>query len=493
MDKDIPYEKRMERIEHVLQELCLKKCENTLIGIPGRIKGLSGGEMRRLSFASEVLTNPPLMFCDEPTSGLDAYMAQNIVEVMKQLTCQGKTIVATIHQPSSIVFNMFDRILLMGEGRVAFFGTTDEAMHFFQEKAQLPCPSNFNPADHFIHALAVTVGNEHECRNRVNKVCDIFARSEYGDRVSEEITRQLDPCKQEANAITFDEKKLSSPYQASWVEQFKALIYRGFLSSIKEPMLVKMRIVEFIIIAIILGSLYFGQENDQTGITNINGALFLMMSVFSFDFANINVFSYELPIFLREHFNGMYRSDVYFLSKQIVELPLTIGLPIIFVSIFYYMVGFNSDADKFFWCCLICILIYQVVVSFGYLISCITPNLQAAVTLATPSITPLFIVGGFFMNSGSISDWWLWLKYVSWFSYGNELLVINQWDNVTFPDCNHVTADTPCFIDGDHILTSFDFDKDNWTLDIMMLIVLAVAFRVVAYILLLMKTFKKSK
>ena len=83
MDKDIPHEKRMERIELVMQELCLKKCEHTLIGVPGRIKGLSGGEMRRLSFASEVLTNPPLMFCDEPTSGLDAYMAQNIVEVMK--------------------------------------------------------------------------------------------------------------------------------------------------------------------------------------------------------------------------------------------------------------------------------------------------------------------------------------------------------------------------------------------------------------------------
>ena len=83
MDKDIPHEKRMERIELVMQELCLKKSEHTLIGVPGRIKGLSGGEMRRLSFASEVLTNPPLMFCDEPTSGLDAYMAQNIVEVMK--------------------------------------------------------------------------------------------------------------------------------------------------------------------------------------------------------------------------------------------------------------------------------------------------------------------------------------------------------------------------------------------------------------------------
>ena len=66
-----------------MQELGLKKCEKTMIGIQGRIKGISGGEMKRLAFASEVLTNPPLMFCDEPTSGLDSYMAQNVVEVLK--------------------------------------------------------------------------------------------------------------------------------------------------------------------------------------------------------------------------------------------------------------------------------------------------------------------------------------------------------------------------------------------------------------------------
>ena len=65
--------------------------------------------------------------------------------------------------------------------------------------------------------------------------------------MNKEITCQLDPNRQDANAITFDEKKISSAYKASWVEQFKALIWRGFLSSIKEPMLVKMRIVEFIV------------------------------------------------------------------------------------------------------------------------------------------------------------------------------------------------------------------------------------------------------
>ena len=83
MDNNIPQEKRKERIEQVKEELGLKKCENTLIGVPGRVKGISGGEKRRLAFASEILTNPPLMFCDEPTSGLDSYMAQNVIEMLR--------------------------------------------------------------------------------------------------------------------------------------------------------------------------------------------------------------------------------------------------------------------------------------------------------------------------------------------------------------------------------------------------------------------------
>ena len=83
MDKHLSHKQRMDRVEEVMQELGLKKCEKTMIGIQGRIKGISGGEMKRLAFASEVLTNPPLMFCDEPTSGLDSYMAQNVVEVLK--------------------------------------------------------------------------------------------------------------------------------------------------------------------------------------------------------------------------------------------------------------------------------------------------------------------------------------------------------------------------------------------------------------------------
>lgn len=131
MDRKIPMEQRFDRVHQVINELALTKCKNTVIGQPGRIKGLSGGEMKRLSFASEVLTDPPLMFCDEPTSGLDSFMAHQVVSVLKALAARGKTIVATLHQPSSELFALFDRILLMAEGRVAFMGTTSQACTFF--------------------------------------------------------------------------------------------------------------------------------------------------------------------------------------------------------------------------------------------------------------------------------------------------------------------------------------------------------------------------
>ena len=76
---------RQEKVDELLQELGLKKCENTRIGVPGRVKGISGGEMKRLAIACELLTDPPLLFCDEPTSGLDSFMAQNVVETLRYL------------------------------------------------------------------------------------------------------------------------------------------------------------------------------------------------------------------------------------------------------------------------------------------------------------------------------------------------------------------------------------------------------------------------
>lgn len=246
MDRKIPMEQRFDRVHQVINELALTKCKNTVIGQPGRIKGLSGGEMKRLSFASEVLTDPPLMFCDEPTSGLDSFMAHQVVSVLKTLAARGKTIVATLHQPSSELFALFDRILLMAEGRVAFMGTTSQACTFF-ETLGAACPSNYNPADYFVQMLAIVPGQETSCRHAINTVCDAFQKSEHGIKIAleaEAINNEFDDSIRDSKY-----SKNRSLYKASWCEQFRAVLWRSWLSVIKEPILIKVRLLQTIMVS----------------------------------------------------------------------------------------------------------------------------------------------------------------------------------------------------------------------------------------------------
>ncbi|EFN66383.1 Protein white [Camponotus floridanus] len=398
MDRHIPRHQRIKRVNEVIDELALSKCRNTTIGIPGKLKGLSGGEMKRLSFASEVLTDPPLMFCDEPTSGLDSFMAHQVVSILKALAANGKTIVVTLHQPSSELFALFDKILLMAEGRVAFMGTTAQACSFFKTLGAT-CPNNYNPADYFVQMLAVIPGRELACRHAIKTTCDTFRNSEYGRKVVTEAETVHGEFESSLKYYTKDPGR--SPYKASWCEQFRAVLWRSWLSVIKEPILIKVRLLQTIMISLLIGVTYFGQHIDLDGVMNINGALFVFLNCMTFQnvFAVINVFCAELPIFLREHRNGMYRTDVYFICKTLAEAPIFLAIPLMFTIIVYPMIGLYPDVRHFCITASVLTLVANVSTSFGYLISCISNNVTTALSVGPPVIIPFLLFGGFFLNT----------------------------------------------------------------------------------------------
>ena len=87
----------------------------------------------------QVLTDPPVLFCDEPTTGLDSFSAETLVKIMKKMAAEGKTIVCTIHQPSSEIYNLFGSLILLTEGRIAYMGTTKRVLSFFERFVSLPC------------------------------------------------------------------------------------------------------------------------------------------------------------------------------------------------------------------------------------------------------------------------------------------------------------------------------------------------------------------
>ncbi|XP_057460458.1 ABC transporter G family member 27-like [Actinidia eriantha] len=106
------------------------RCQDTVIG-GAFVRGISGSERKRLCIGNEILLNPSLLFLDEPTSGLDSTTALRIVQMLHSIAEDGKTVVTTIHQPSSTIFSKFDKLILLGKGCSLSFGKASEVMVYF--------------------------------------------------------------------------------------------------------------------------------------------------------------------------------------------------------------------------------------------------------------------------------------------------------------------------------------------------------------------------
>lgn len=139
---------RKEKVSHaqaIMDELDLDHCKDTIMGGPF-LRGVSGGEWKRVSIGQELLTNPSLLLVDEPTTGLDSTTARRIVLCLCELAKGGRTIVMTIHQPSSKLFYMFQKVLLLSDGHSLYFGEGENVMNYFSSIGYVP-PLAMNPSD----------------------------------------------------------------------------------------------------------------------------------------------------------------------------------------------------------------------------------------------------------------------------------------------------------------------------------------------------------
>nr|XP_027196556.1 ABC transporter G family member 21-like [Dermatophagoides pteronyssinus] len=152
---------KLALIDKIIEELQLKKCENTIIGDISR-RGLSGGEKKRANIACELLTNPSVLLLDEPTSGLDSCTAHKLIQILKDFALKRKkTIVMSIHQPSSKMFYMLDNLLLLTNGQPAYFGNIHGVVPFFT-RIGYGINIHYNPAEFILEKI-----EDNECQQKI--------------------------------------------------------------------------------------------------------------------------------------------------------------------------------------------------------------------------------------------------------------------------------------------------------------------------------------
>lgn len=292
-------------------QLRLAKCADTPINM------VSGGERKRVNIGSELLTDPAIILLDEPTSGLDSTSAVALMRILDSLAREeGKTIITSIHQPSSAVFFGFDKLMLLADGNVVYFGTPKDSLEHVK-KLGLECPAGYNAADHHMDLLVVDSAIDEYGEQDSFIENDITLQNDGGDasfglvhRKRGEDGRQqqpmtggtttkqklIDSWDQEAGAIQVEEE-VKAQYEASgrglnrqqsvimteksfnttWWTQYTMLVHRSMKNS-RSAIFTKLNLIKAGAIGFMCGLLWFQMPYTESTVFDRSSYYFFTMT-----------------------------------------------------------------------------------------------------------------------------------------------------------------------------------------------------------------------
>ncbi|XP_044510787.1 ABC transporter G family member 22-like [Mangifera indica] len=479
-------QQKKERAWDVICELGLERCQNTVIG--GKfVRGVSGGERKRVCIGNEILLNPSLLFLDEPTSGLDSTTALRIVQMLRDIAKGGKTVATTIHQPSGRLFREFDKLILLGRGNSLYSGKASEAMPYFSSIGCSPLIA-MNPAEFLIDLangnindktfpsksqakLLHGTGNQ-SYQNGWPSPSDVheYLVEAYEARGAKTEKRKVLKLVEVEGEMEMQEKLNYRESQATWWEQFSILLRRG-LRERRHEYFSCMRVTQVISTAIIIGLLWC-RSNASTPqrLQDQAGLLFFISVFWGFFplFTAIFTFPQERAMLSKERSVDMYKLSAYFLARDISDLPLDLILPIVFLVIVYLMVGLKLNFTAFSLTMLTVFLSVIASQGLGLVMGAAFMDVKKATTLASIVVMTFMLSGGFFIQN--VPYFMTWVRYIS-FNYHSYRLL----RKIQFSCSDSGPCDSP-------LIRELRLDQGG--LEVGALVAMMVGYRLLAYFLL---------
>ncbi|KAG0190293.1 hypothetical protein DFQ28_002243 [Apophysomyces sp. BC1034] len=534
LPRKMPTKMKQKKVEDVMQELGISFIADSVIGAPGQ-RGISGGEKRRVSIGKELVTSPSLLFLDEPTSGLDAYNAGMVMECLRRLAKHGRrTVVVTIHQPRSNIFKMFDSLMLLAGGQTVYFGPAEATSQYFHDIG-FPVPTDYNVADYLIdltmkkpddanrsadsatsdtassaqpnddsyesdsqstRLISDTLRNMDRNEavgeldlisdsNHAHHLAESYKTSQTFRKVQTRIQQGTTDSRPYSVRVDLAGNKYAPLSMLQFFHELSLLSSRTFINLYRNPFLFFAHFVCSLILGILLGSLFWQVEVDLSGVQNRLGVLFFMCALLGFASTSaLDMFSKERVLFMRERENGYYSPASYFVAKILFDIiPLRVLPPLVMGSVCYYMIGLNPSITVFGKFLLVLILFNLAAAGLCLCFATAFKSVSAANLLANLVILFSMLFGGFLLNKDHIPVFLSWLKYLSFFNYGYEALIVNELKDITLRDKSIADIQIP----GPIILARFGFNgqafwRDVVRLCVFILITLSMSFIFLKYL-----------
>ncbi len=480
---------RSEAVEHIILELGLKNCADTLIGDERR-RGCSGGEKRRVSIGIQLLGQPSVLLLDEPTTGLDSFAAYQLMETLVKLSRQGRTIITTLHQPRSDIFRLLDTVALISKGRLLYTGSPNYSLDYFRSIGY-SCPIAMNPADFLIDIAAVdvrTVEGEITSTGRVKQLYQNWKKVSAGS---------IPEPRNTSGGTGLSEKQHPQLLKCSYI-----LWRRSLLISFRDPTSTYASLGEGVAMGIISGWIFYGLGNSEADFKARNGALYASVGLQGFQ-SQIKIVTNgkgylvllwtihklcqsEMRTFDRERRDRFYSVSSWILALKLSNLHIDFFVPLIYSTIFYFMVGLSLSARKFLLFFAINLLCHLSVVNGALLSVSIARNFATASLIANSFYTFAGLACGIFVQSESIPVWVRWIKWISYLYYAFRDLTSNEYTGSYYNGCTEGRPSDPqCRpYHGDYQLLALGFKEHDTMLPTLAILIFASICLAIAFILL---------
>nr|GLL27903.1 ABC transporter G family member 6-like [Ipomoea trifida] len=429
--------KKKMRVEALIDQLGLRNAAGTIIGDEGH-RGVSGGERRRVSIGIDIIHDPIILFLDEPTSGLDSTSAFNVVKVLQRIAESGSIVILSIHQPSSRIVGLLNRLIFLSRGETVYSGSPVNLPQFLSDFGH-QVPESENRVEFALDLIRELEGSPEGTKSLVE-----FSRRWSGGRNSEPAVHSLSL--KEAINVSVSHGKLVSgatndannpvssvpAYPNSLWTEMAVLSKRSFRNLRRMPEIIGFRLGIVSITGFILATMFWRLDNSPKGIQERLGFFAFAMSTTFYTCADtLPVFIQERYIFLRETAHNAYRRSSYCLSHALVSIPMLIILAFVFSATTFWAAGLGGGISGFFFYYAIILASFWAGNSFVTFLSSVVPYIMLAYILVVAILAYFLLFSGFFMNRGRIPLYWIWFHYISLIKYPYEAVLQNEFEDPT--------------------------------------------------------------